>query len=203
MEYYKQSTSFTSAAAGLMSVINHFDPNYSLTKENEFKIWSHSATLPTKGCSIYGLASYAHPFVDVSLFVEKPEYKFPGYRFKSYKKKEIDIATFHSELKRKQAVDLFIKIAEKDFSFDDIVSLLSEGKVLMVRLIIGILRDSKNNRRNPHYVPVFKHENGFFHVIDSNRGIKKISSELLRKAFEAVHECHRDNRMMVFDKKHH
>jgi len=198
MKYYKQSTIFTGAAAGLMNILYFFNKSVDLCRKTEFDIWSESAALPTRGCSLYGLAIYAKKLgVNVSLIVEDPDYKFPGYRFKSYKKKEVDIATFHSTLMLEKAKSLNIDIKTQDFTIDNIKTLLSEKKLLMVRLIIGVLRDTKVNKRNPHYIPVIGFSNGEFSIVDPKRGFLKISENKFLEAFEAVHSCRRDNRMLI------
>ncbi|MBU0461054.1 MAG: peptidase C39 family protein [Nanoarchaeota archaeon] len=199
MQQYKQTTIYTCAAASLMSIINHFKPEFALSRENEFLIWERSAVLPTRGSSLYALALFAHKqSIPVKIFVEEPEYKFPGYRFKSYKKKEIDVADFHSELYYKRAKEARIPIEERNFNIDEVKTLLKRKKVLLLRVIIGLLRGTQVNKRNPHYIPVYQYEDGFFYIIDPRRGMIKIQEELFKEAFDAVHDCKRDNRMIVF-----
>lgn len=199
MKHYKQTTIYTCAAASLMSVLHHFNKDFELSKANEFRIWESSAVLPTRGSSLYALGLYAHKQnITTKIIVEEPEYKFPGYRFKSYKKKEIDIADFHSELYYNRAKEQGIDIEERNFTLDEVKSLLKRNKVLLLRVIIGLLRDTKVNKRNPHYIPVYKYEKGEFHIIDPRRGPVKIKEKEFEAAFNAVKECHRDNRMIVF-----
>ena len=173
-------------------------PDFELTKENEFRVWEQTACLPTRGSSLFGLALVANKHgIPSRIIVEEPDYKFPGYRFKSYTKKEIDVATFHSELFRKRVEEADIKVEERDFGMNEIKDLLKEKKVLMIRVIIGILRDSKLNRRNPHYITVIGYD-GEFSIIDPKNGPKKVSEEIFSTAFDAVHDCRRDHRMIVF-----
>ncbi|MFQ5474455.1 MAG: peptidase C39 family protein [Candidatus Nanoarchaeia archaeon] len=199
MRPYKQTTIFTCAAASLASIINHFRPEFPLTKENEFMIWQQTATLPTRGSSIFALGLFAKERgIPVSIVVGEADYKFPGYRFKSYKKKEIEIADFHSQLYCKRAKDAGVQIDERDFNLAEVKSLLKRGKVLLLRVIIGQLRDTKVNKRNPHYIPVYKFENGLFHIIDPRRGSVKVREEQFKEAFDSVQNCRRDNRMIIF-----
>lgn len=59
MQTYKRTTPFTTAASSLMAVINHFNPGFKLSRENEFLIWRSSVNLPVRASSIYGLAIFA------------------------------------------------------------------------------------------------------------------------------------------------
>ena len=199
MKHYKQTTIYTCAAASLMSILNHFKPEFTLSKKNEFSIWEQSAVLPTRGSSLYALALFAkRQGVPAKIVVEESDYKFPGYRFKSYKKKEIDVANFHSELYFQRAKENNINIEERNFDIKEVKSLLKRKKILLLRIIIGLVRGTKVNKRNPHYIPVYKYEDGFFYIIDPRRGNIKIQEELFKEAFEAVHACRRDNRMIIF-----
>ncbi|MBW2968400.1 peptidase C39 family protein, partial [Candidatus Woesearchaeota archaeon] len=151
MKPYIQTTKYTCASASLAMIINHFRDSFLLNAENEFDIWQKTATLPTRGSSIYGLASYAHgQGIPLKVVVGTHEYKFPGYKFKSYKKQEILIANFSSELFYKKAKESDIRIEERSFSLDEVKDELKAGKVLLLRLVIGIIRTTKLNRRNPH-----------------------------------------------------
>ncbi|MBI4738734.1 peptidase C39 family protein [Candidatus Woesearchaeota archaeon] len=198
MELYKQTTPYTCAAASLMMAVQHFKPTYLLTRENEFEVWHQSATLPTRGSSIYGLALVAHrEGVPVRIFAEEPEYKFPGYRFKAYKKKEIEVADFSSHLLYEKVKKRGIPIAENDFTINDIKKSLSQKKVVVLRVIIGILRGTKFNKRNPHYIPIFAYENDQYTIMDPHDGKRVVPGEKLQEAFDAVKDCKRDHRMLV------
>ncbi|MBW2971947.1 peptidase C39 family protein [Candidatus Woesearchaeota archaeon] len=199
MQLYKQTTKYTCAASSLAMVIHHFKPDFKLNIENEFDIWQHTATLPTKGSSIYALAVYAKKQgIQLKIVVGEPEYKFPGYKFKSYKKKEIEIANFSSRIFYNRAKELGIGIEEREFGLDEVRSLLEEGKVLLLRLIIGVVRNTKENKRNPHYLPVFSYKEGKFLVMDPKAGPIELDEERMKEAFEKVAEIKRDHRMIVF-----
>jgi len=199
MKPFKQSTSFTCAAASMVSIINHFNEDFQTSKENEFHIWEQSAVLPTRGSSIYALGLIAKKHnIPTEIIVEEINYKFPGYRFKSYKKKEMDVANFHSELYYKRAKEAGITIEERNFDLEEVKKLLKRGKVLLLRVIIGLLRETNVNKRNPHYLPVYAYEDGFFSIIDPRRGEIKVHEDDFKEAFEAVKSCRRDNRMIIF-----
>ncbi|MFC1741161.1 peptidase C39 family protein [Nanoarchaeota archaeon] len=199
MQHYKQTTKYTCAAASLAMIINHFKPEFELSVENEFDIWHCSAALPTKGSSIYALASYAGGNgVPVMVVVGEKEYKFPGYKFKAYKKKEIEIAAQSTQFYYEKAEDTGITIEVRDFSLDEVKNLLAQGKVLLLRLIVGIVRQSRDNKRNPHYLPVYGFEKGKFLVMDPRFGAKKVDEGVVQEAFDKVVEVKRDHRMIVF-----
>jgi len=186
-----------------MMTIQHFNPDFLLTKENEFLLWQRSATLPTRGSSIYALAILAkEQGIPSKIIVEEPDYKFPGYRFKAYKKAEIEVAAYTSELFHDRAKELNIPIEECNFKLDEVKKYLEEGKLVMLRLIVGIMRNTKSNRRNPHYVLIksakLKNDALVFEILDSKKGKLLITEQRLKDSFEAVKECKRDNRMIVF-----
>ncbi|MBU2561092.1 MAG: peptidase C39 family protein [Nanoarchaeota archaeon] len=199
MQLYKQTTKYTCAASSLAMVINHFKPGFLLNIDNEFDIWHKTAALPTRGSSIYALAIYAHQKgVPLKVVVGEHDYKFPGYKFKSYKKKEIEIADFSSQLFYKHAKDLGIVIEEKEFTLDDVKAALKEGKIVLLRLIAGIVRDTKENKRNSHYIPVYDYKDGVFKIMDPKKGSLEVGEATVQEAFEKVSEVKRDHRMIVF-----
>ena len=199
MQLYNQTTKYTCAASSLAMVINHFKPEFKLNIANEFDIWQKTAALPARGSSIYALATYAHKLgVPLKVVVGKREYKFPGYKFKAYKKKEIDIANVSSELFYTNAKKLGIDVDEREFTFEEVKKRLKEGKILLLRLIIGVIRRSKENKRNPHYMLVYKYENGTFLIMDPKKGRLKIDENIVEQAFDKVTDIRRDHRMIIF-----
>jgi hypothetical protein len=199
MQLYKQTTRYTCAAASLAMIINHFKPDFKLNIENEFDIWHKTATLPTRGSSIYAIAIYAHEKgVPLKVLVGEHEYKFPGYKFKAYKKKEIEIANFSSELFFKRAVELGVSVEEREFTLEAVKDSLKKGKILLLRLIIGIVRGSKENKRNSHYLPVYGFKDDKFLVMDPRNGPLEVKEDVMKEAFEKVSEVKRDHRMIVF-----
>lgn len=199
MQPYKQTTLYTFAAASLASTINHFKPDFLLNVENEFDIWHKTATLPTRGSSIYALAIYAfEKGIPVRVVVGEHEYKFPGYKFRAYKKKEIEIANFSSQLFYTKAKSLGISVEERQFDLNEVKELIKDNKVVMLRLIIGIVRGSDKNKRNPHYLPVYGYEDGCFLLLDSHRGPLRVKESVVQEAFEKVDDVDRDNRMIIF-----
>lgn len=199
MKLYKQTTVYTCAAASLSMIINHFKPDFEMSMENEFDIWHKSAALPTKGSSIYALASYANKKgVSVTVLVGEKDYKFPGYKFKAYKKKEIEIAAQSTQFYYEKAEGSGITIEERDFKLEEVKNLLAQGKVLLLRLIIGIVRDTKENKRNPHYLPVYGFEDGKFLIMDPRKGKLAVDESIVQEAFDKVVDVKRDHRMIVF-----
>ncbi len=199
MQLYNQTTKYTCAAASLAMIINHYKPGFRLNIDNEFDIWQKTAALPTRGSSIYALAIYAHERgVPLKVFVGKHEYKFPGYKFKAYKKKEIDVANFSSEMFYHKAKKLGIDIDEREFSIEDVKRSLKKGKIILLRLIIGVVRKSKANRRNPHYMLVYRYEKGNFLIMDPKNGPLNVDEKIVEEAFNKVTDIKRDNRMIVF-----
>ncbi len=199
MKHYKQSTKFTCAPSSLLMILNHYNKNFKLNQENEFEIWNHSAALPLRGSSLFGLALYASNYkTPVKVVVGNPKFKFPGYRFKAYKKQEIDHATqssdfFYQKLKAKN-----IPVEKRNFTLTEVKQLLKQDKILLLRLIIGIIRDSKTNKRTSHYIPVTDYKNKTFTIFDPNRGKLKIPESKFQESFEKIKEVKRDNRMIVF-----
>ncbi len=199
MRLYKQTTKYTCAAASLAMIINHFKEDFLLNIDSEFDIWHKTATLPTKGSSIYALALYAHrQGVPLKVVVGEHEYKFPGYKFKAYKKKEIEIANFSSQRFYNKAKEEGVDIEERDIRLAEVKRLLEQGKVLMLRLIVGIVRGTKENRRNPHYLPVYSYREGKFMVMDPRKGPLEIDESTMKEAFDKVADVRRDHRMIVF-----
>jgi predicted double-glycine peptidase len=198
MRLYRQTTKYTCGAASLAMVINHFRQDFLLNVDNEFDIWQKTACLPTKGSSIYGLAIYAHKLgIPLKVVVGKHTYKFPGHEPK-YKTKEIEIANFSSEMFYMKAKKLGIEIEEGTFTLDDAKKELAKGNIILLRLIIGILRDSQTNRRNPHYLAVYGYKDSKFLMMDPRRGPVKIDENIVKEAFDKVTEIKRDHRMIVF-----
>ncbi len=199
MQFYKQTTHYTCAASSLAMVINHFKPDFKLSILNEFDIWHQTAILPTRGSSIFSLAMYAHEKgIPLKVVVGEHEYKFPGYKFRSYTKTEVEIAKFAAEITFNKAKEAGIQIEERDFDFEEVKEHLKQGKILILRLLIGIVRQSKENKRNPHYVPVYGYENGIFKIMDPRKGPLKVNEQIVKEAFEKIDDTKRDPRMILF-----
>ena len=196
MEFYRQTTDYTCANSSLLMVIHHFKPEFKMTRENEFKIWLSAANLPTRAPSIYGMGVFAKKEgLNVRLVMEEKEYDYPDYRFKGYTKKEIDEAKFMSKLHSKEANRLGIPIEERDVTLEEIKSLLSQGKILMVRVNAGTFRDTKSTSK---YLVFFKKREEFM-VVDPLRGEFSLDERMLEEALETLHtKKKRDHRMLVF-----
>lgn len=197
MQAYTQTTEYTTAACSLMAVINHFKPDFQLSRENEFLIWQRTANLPVRASSIYGLAIFAkEQGLDPTVVLGEKEFDYPDYRFKRYTKKEIDEAKFSSKLHNKRARELGIKIDEREFDFKEVKELLKKGRVLMLRLNEGALRESGSTSK---YVVVYESKNKEFSVMDPKQGLVKVNEDLLKEAFETLEsKKKRDHRMIIF-----
>jgi predicted double-glycine peptidase len=196
MEEYLETTEFTCGSSALIMVLKHFnklEPN----RENEFRIWMKSALLPVRASSIYGLALCAKELgLEPEVYAETKEYEYPNYRFKSYTLKEVNQAKFTSNLYLKDAEKNNIKIYEKKITFDDIKKLLTNKKIIIIRLNVGIFREHK---AQSNYVVVYGYGDKKFLVIDPKIGKKIIPEEQFKESFETViTKCKRDHRMIVF-----
>jgi hypothetical protein len=199
MQEYLRTTEFTTAASSLMVVINHFKPEFKLSKENEFLIWRNTATLPIRASSIYGLTVFAKKQgLEPLIILEDKDYDYPNYRFKGYRKKEVEAAKYSSKLYYNEAKKLKIVIEERDFEFKEVRELVKKGKVLMLRINEGALRQRKSTSK---YIVVFGYDKDKkeFSVMDAKQGIVQVKDELLKEAFETLAtKKKRGNEMMVF-----
>ncbi|MBR9676764.1 hypothetical protein GOV04_01370 [Candidatus Woesearchaeota archaeon] len=194
---YKASSEYTSAAAGLMSLIHYYLPRYKLNKENENRVWRESAALPMKGCSIYGLARVAKKQgLRVKVLVGDKNYKFPNYRFESYKLSDVNDATYTSKILYEDAVKEGVEILESDFELAYIKKLLGKSKKLIARLNAGVIRGTKAKSQ---FIPIIDYKNNNYTILDPREGtILNVSDELMNKAFLSVKQTlHRDNRMII------
>ena len=199
MQPYIQTTEYTTAACSLMSIINHYNPGFKLDRDNEFIIWRNTANLPVRASSIYGLAIFAKKQgLSPSIVLGEKEYDYPDYRFKGYTKKDIDEAKYSSKIYHKEARQLSIPIEEHEFEFREVRELVKKGKVLMLRINEGALRETGSTSK---FVVVYGYdsEKKEFSVADPKQGLVKVSDELLKDAFETLEtKKKRDHRMIVF-----
>jgi len=199
MKSYVQTTEYTTAPCSLMAVINHFNPDFSMCRENEFIIWRSTANLPVRASSIYGLALYAkQQGLNPRIVLGEKEYDYPDYRFKGYTKKEVDEAKFSSRLYHKKAREQGITIHEREFDFKEVKKLVEQKKILLLRINEGALRESGSTSK---YVVVYHYNPSLneYSVLDPKQGNTKVSEELLREAFETLEtKKKRDHRMIIF-----
>lgn len=198
MKLYKQTTDYTCAVCSLMMVLNHFKSSFKLSRDNEFRIWRDTVNLPTRAPSIYGLACFAkRQGLDVKIVLEEREYDYPDYRFKGYTKKEIDDAKFSSKLFSKEVSSLNIPLEEREVSFNEILSLLDEGKIIILRVNAGSLRDTRSTSK---YLPFFKSKgSSLISVLDPVKGELLIDAKALEESFDTLQtKKKRDHRLLVF-----
>lgn len=198
MQLYQQTTPFTCAVCSFLMILKHFRKDIPLTREKEFEIWHQSALLPCRAASLYRLALLAKQYgLPVKIIVGQHEYKFPRYRFKGYKLKEVQLASYASELYYRQAKQGGIPILERDFTFDEVKAFLRAGKVLLLRLNSGTLR-GEGDKLAVKYFAVLAFTEGNFIVPDPQGVVRQVPEVLMKTAFHDVHEkSKRDNRMMV------
>lgn len=179
-----------------MMVINHFNDDFELSKENEFLIWRESVNLPTRASSIFGLASFAKAQgLSPELYVGELSYEYPDYRFKGYKKSEIEAAEFMSGLHRGKAFDLGVKIEKKDILVEEIFEMLKKNNFLIMRVNAGIFRKCASISQ---YL-VFVQENGKIFVYDPELDKYEVSEEELKESIDTLQtKKKRDFRVLVF-----
>ena len=131
MKPYFQTTSFTTAAASLLTIISHLKPDIQHSKLREFDIWRSSVNLPTRASSIYALATYAKKCgLNPKVVVEKKHYQFPDYRFYRYTKEDVEHATFSEKKHLEKAEGANIPIEERTITLDEIQTHLQENKII-------------------------------------------------------------------------
>ena len=196
---YLQTTPFTTAASSLLTILHHFKPEIQPTKENEFDIWQKTVTLPTRGSSIFGLANYAkEQGLNVKVVLENKQYDFPDYRFYGYKKSDIELAAFSSQLHLQRTIKNQIPIEEKKIKLEHIEQELKQNHLLILRINAKPIRqDQKRNTSN--YIVVLSYIDNYFQIIDPALGALSIPKETMLEAFLSLEtKKHQDHRMIIF-----
>jgi hypothetical protein len=197
MKPYHQTTTFTTAASSLLTILTTLKPEVEATKEKEFDIWKKTVNLPTRGSSVFALANYAKQHgLNPKVVVENKAYNFPDYRFYRYKKEDVEQAKFSAEQHLKEAEKSQVNIEEREIKFTEIKKLL-ENNILLLRLNIKPIRNEKKNTSN--FIVVNSYENNYYHVFDPALGALSIPEEVMKEAFETLQtKKYRDNRMIIF-----
>ncbi|MBU0470687.1 MAG: peptidase C39 family protein [Nanoarchaeota archaeon] len=200
MQPYFQTTEFTTAASSLLIILNHFKPEISLSKEQEFKIWRETVNLPTRGSSVYALAIYAKKQgLDLKVVVEEKEYGFPDYRFYRYTKEDIKQAEFCSNMYLKEAEKMNLMIEEREITLENLKKELNDNNILLLRINAKPIRNSKRNTSN--YIAVTGYDGSKFQIIDPAFGALSIPEEMMAESFDSLEsKKHRDHRMIIFKK---
>ncbi|MBS3143100.1 peptidase C39 family protein [Candidatus Woesearchaeota archaeon] len=197
MKVYKATTPFSRATSALLTVMHHYKPGIPLTRELEFSMWQRSASLPVLTSSIFALASLAHDAgIKVHVVVGDLDYKFPDYRFQGYTKQEIQDAEFSAKIHYDGLLKRGVEVEEKEFTLDDVKYYLRQGKIILLRLNAGVLRDTKSVS---NYIIVTAYKDKIFHCIDPIIGEEEVPRDKLEHAFVTLETIKkRDNRMIIF-----
>ena len=198
MQPYLQTTPFTCAASSLLTILHHFKKT-PLTKENEFDIWKETVLLPTRASSIFALASYAkNKGLVPKVIVENPCYDFPDYRFYRYKKEDIELASFNSNLHLNKAKKNQVIIEERNINFSDLKKETNEN-FLLIRINTKPIRNEKRNTSN--FIIIQSYKNNYFQIIDPKLGGLSIPESIMQEAFETLEtKKYRDHKMILFPK---
>ena len=197
MKPYFQSTPFTCAASSLLTILHYMKNEIPLTKDKEFDIWKKTTNLPTRGSSIYALATYAKELgLNPKVIVENKEYSFPDYRFYRYTKEDIDHAAF-SELQHfKDLKKSKIKVEEREITFENIKKELT-GNPILLRLNTKPIRQGKKNTSN--YVVVHSFIDNYYQIFDPLLGGLSVPKIIMQEAFDSLEtKKYRDHRMIIF-----
>ena len=193
-----RSTPYTNAVCCLINILS-LKKNTNFKQKDEYDIWLKTAVLPMRTSSIYGLAliSKQHSLTP-KLIVENHEFDFPDYRFHRYKKSDVEMAKFSSEIYRKKCEEANINITVKKIDFEDLKKLVLENYCI-VRINTKFIRNLKRN--NSNYVVFKDYKNKEFEIIDPSQGTLKISEEVAYNSYLSLEtKKHRAHKLLVFSK---
>lgn len=182
-----------------MLIMHHLDEKYLLTRAHEFDIWRESVNLPTRAPSIFGLARYAKEHgLTPTVVVESPDYDYPDYRFKRYKKTDVDLAKFSSKQHMTAAESANVPINERAITFEEVQGLVKDGHTLLIRLNEGIFRDVGSTSK---YIVLYGFEEEMYLVADPllDKPLITVDEDTLRESFDTLAtKKKRDHKMIVF-----
>ena len=196
MKPYSQTTDYTCASSALLMALNHYNPSIKLSTENEYDIWLNTVVLPTRASSIFGLAVYAkEKGLNPQIVTEEISYVYPDYRFKRYKKTDIEKAKEIAKIYLKKAQQLNIPIQERSFTLDFVKQLLKKKKKILLRVNAGVLRDTKSTS---NFIMINDFKNNQFNIFDPAQGELNVSEEKMQEAFDTlVTKNKRQHRMII------
>ena len=136
--------------------------------------------------------------LDVRIILEEREYDYPDYRFKGYTKKEIDDAKYMSRIFAKELFSLEISLEERELKLEEILAFLNNGKILLLRVNAGSLRDTRSTSK---YLPFFKRQGSeLITVLDPMKGEILIDQKALEESFDTLQtKKKRDHRVLIFN----
>ena len=190
MKPYLQSTEYTTAAASLVYVLQ--TQGHPTNSWVELDAWHHSALLPTRASSVYGLALYAkRKGLTPTIIVQKQQYSFPDYRFFRYKKTDIDIAKDMQDYYRRQAIQEDVHIVRKKITVDLIDQY--KGHQMLVRLNPKTWRGKKTS----NFVVLEVIDKGY-QIMDPVIGLFCITKETLNVALtELIDKKKREPQLLI------
>lgn len=191
MRPYLQSTEYTTAAASLVWALHQINGHIA-NSWVELDIWHHSALLPTRASSVYGLALYAKKKgLTPNIIIQKQQYSFPDYRFFRYKKTDIDIAADMQDYYRRAAINEDIPVIKKKITIDLINSL--KDRTMLVRLNPKAWRGHTTS----NFVVLNVLEQGY-KIMDPKVGILCITKQILESSLkQLVDKKKRDPQILV------
>ena len=197
---YLKTSSYTNAAACLINVLSLNDSTYKPKEEDEYKIWLSSVVLPTRACSIFGLASVGLNYgLNVKVFTESLEFDYPDYRFHRYKKSDIELAKKISELYVEKSKKEGIEFNVGEVRFEKLKELLVDN-YLIVRINTKDIRNLKKN--NSNYVVFLKYEDKMYEIIDPSQGNISVDEELAKESYVSLEtKKHRSHNVLCIEKK--
>jgi hypothetical protein len=197
MQFYRQTTEYTTAACSLLMALNHFLPSVKLTRDNEFRIWQRCALLPTKGCNIFRMAIIvAENGLKPLVITESTRLKFPTYRFYKYKLQDVEAASFNLSLFYKDFEKKGLPVEKRGFHVEEIKQHLAKGAVVLLRMNAGLHR---NEKATSNYLAVHAYKDGKFLVNDPKiRGNFALRDDQMEEAISSLKtKCKRDQKMLV------
>ncbi|MBS3119292.1 peptidase C39 family protein [Candidatus Woesearchaeota archaeon] len=197
MKAYVQTTEYTSGAACLLMVLNHFDAKVKFSRDKEFELWQRIAMLPSRSGNVYAMGRITHAAkIPTTVVVGEKDYRFPLYRFYKMKLKEVKDTNFMSQKFYREAVEAGVDIEIRAFDIEEVKRLLQDGKVIIIRLNSSVLI----NERKPfaNFFVLYGFADRSFDMMDPFHGERKVEESMLSQMFETVRtKCKRDNRMVI------
>lgn len=189
--YYQQTLDFTCGPASLMMALKALNPDLSLTRTLEIRLWRESTTVFMTsghgGCGPYGLALSAyHRGYDVEVYVNEETALFVD-SVRSQEKKEV--ITLVQEDMLEEIRKLPITLHTRRLALTELKEKLDQGRVPVI--LISSYRIYKE--KFPHWVVVTGYDDRFIYVhdpfVDAEKGktiTDCINMPILQQDFERM-----------------